>query len=71
VVRLGLSGLALAAALYFAASPVMKYCEAFGAFRNIAALGILGIVGAAVYGGAVILLSGRGWWRELARRRSA
>jgi putative peptidoglycan lipid II flippase len=71
VVRLAFSGLLLAAALFAAAGPVMAYCQAFGAFRNVAALGILGLLGAAVYGGAVAVLSGRGWWRELARRRGA
>jgi putative peptidoglycan lipid II flippase len=71
VARLAFSGLALAAALFFAAGPVMRYCESFGAFRFITALGILGVLGAAVYGGAVVSLSGRGWWREMARRRGA
>jgi putative peptidoglycan lipid II flippase len=71
VARLGGAGLLLAATLFFAASPVMAYCQSFGAFRFITALGILGVLGAAVYGGLVALLSGRGWWREFARRRSA
>jgi putative peptidoglycan lipid II flippase len=71
VARLGTAGLALAAVLFFAAGPVTAYCEAFGAFRFITALGVLGILGTMVYGGAVALLSGRGWWREFARRRSA
>jgi putative peptidoglycan lipid II flippase len=69
VARLAVAGALLAAALAAAVGPVRTYCEPFGAFRNIAALGILGIVGAAVYGGAVALLSGRGWWREFARPR--
>jgi putative peptidoglycan lipid II flippase len=69
-VRLGCSGLLMAAALFFAAGPVMKACEAFGPLRFLAALGILGVLGMAVYGGAVLLLSGRGWWRDMARRRS-
>jgi putative peptidoglycan lipid II flippase len=68
VVRLGVAGLALAAALFFAAGPVMAYFQAFGAYQFIAALGALGVLGAVVYGGAVGLLSGRGWWREFARR---
>jgi hypothetical protein len=49
----------------------MAYCQAFGAFRFITALGILGVLSAVVYGGAVGVLSGRGWWREFARRRNA
>jgi hypothetical protein len=71
VVRIGVGGLMLAAALFVAAGPVMAYCESFGRFRSIAALGFLAVLGAVVYGGAVLLLSGRGWWRELARHRSA
>ncbi len=71
VVRLSFSGLALSVALYVAAGPVMRYCEAFGALRYVAALGVLGALGAAVYGGAVAVLYGRGWWREFARRRRA
>jgi putative peptidoglycan lipid II flippase len=65
-VRLGLSGLALTAALFFAAGPVIRYCEAFGALRFLAALAILGVLGIAVYGGAVVLLPGRSGWRRLA-----
>jgi putative peptidoglycan lipid II flippase len=68
VARLGLSGLAMGAALFFAAGPVARYCEIFGAFRYVTALGILAVLGAAVYGGVVGLLSGRNWWREFARR---
>jgi putative peptidoglycan lipid II flippase len=71
VTRLGLSGLALATALFFAAGPVTRFCEMFGAFRFVTALGILAMLGAAVYGGAVGLVYGRDWWRNLARRRSA
>jgi putative peptidoglycan lipid II flippase len=67
--RLAFSGLTLAAALLVAAGPATKYCESFGAFRNVVALGILGVLGAAVYGGAVAVLSGPGWWREFARPR--
>jgi putative peptidoglycan lipid II flippase len=68
VARLGLSGLAMGAALFFAAGPVTRYCAIFGGFRFVTALGILAMLGAAVYGGAVGLLSGRGWWREFVRR---
>jgi putative peptidoglycan lipid II flippase len=70
-VRLGVSGIAMAVALFAAAGPVMAYCEAFGRLRFIAALGLLGLLGAVVYGGAVLLLSGPGLLRDLARRRAA
>jgi hypothetical protein len=52
-----------------AAGPVTHYCQMFGALRNIVALATLGILGAIVYGGAVAVISGRGWWREFTRRR--
>lgn len=71
VTRFGLSGLALATALFVAAGPVTRSCQPFGAFRFVAALGILAVLGAAVYAGAVVLLSGRGFWRELAHRSRA
>jgi putative peptidoglycan lipid II flippase len=68
-VKLALSGLALAAVLLVAAGPVMRQCEALGAVRFVAALGILGILGAAVYGGAVAILFGRSWLRAFRRGR--
>src|SRR5215475_7667092 len=71
VIRLALGGLALAVSLLVAAGPVMRQCEALGALRFVAALGILGALGAAVYGGAVALLFGRSWLHEFRRRRSA
>ncbi len=70
-VRLGVSGLVMAAALHFATGPVMAYCRGLGALRHVAALSVLGLLGAVVYGGAVLVLSGSGWWRELARRGGA
>src|SRR5229473_2556990 len=63
-VKLAVSGLALAAALLVAAGPVMRRCETLGAVRFVAALGILGILGAAVYGAAIAVLFGPGWLRE-------
>jgi len=68
--KLALSGLALAAALLVAAGPVIRKCEALGTARFVAALGILAVLGAAVYGGAVAILCGPGWLREFGRRRA-
>jgi putative peptidoglycan lipid II flippase len=68
-IKLALSGVALAAALFVAARPVMRACEALGPVRFVAALGILGILGATVYGGAVAVLCGPGWLREFQRGR--
>jgi putative peptidoglycan lipid II flippase len=69
--RLGIGGALMAAVLWFAAGPVTAYCAGLGPLRFIAALAILGLLGAIVYGGAVAAIAGPGWWRELARRRSA
>jgi putative peptidoglycan lipid II flippase len=71
VIKLAFSGAALAAALLAAADPVMRQCQALGAVRFVAALGILCALGAAVYGGLVAILFGRSWLREFRRRRSA
>ena len=62
-IRLTIAGLALGAALFVAASPVMRLCEPLGAPQFAAALGILGILGAAVYGGAAAVLLGSQWFR--------
>jgi putative peptidoglycan lipid II flippase len=71
VIKLALSGLALAAMLLAVADPVMRQCEALGAVRFVAALGILCALGTAVYGGLVAILFGRSWLRDFRRRRSA
>lgn len=68
-VRLALSGLVFAAVLYTAAGPVVRQCESLGAWRFVAALGTLGVLSAAVYGGAVVLLCGPGWFRDIGRGR--
>jgi putative peptidoglycan lipid II flippase len=68
--KLVFSGFVLAAVLLVAAGPVMHACEALGTARFIAALGLLGLLGAAVYGGAVAVLCGPGWLREFGRRRA-
>jgi hypothetical protein len=69
--KLALAGLALGAALVIAAGPVMRLCEPLGASRFAAALGILGVLGTAVYGGAVAVLYGPGRLREFGRGRRA
>jgi putative peptidoglycan lipid II flippase len=71
VVRLGIGGLAMAAALLFAAGPVTAWSAAVGPFRFIVALGLVGVLAAVVYGGTVAALSGPDFWRNIARRRSA
>ncbi len=66
----GLAGIALGAALLAAAGPVMRYCEAFGALRFVAALAALAMLGAAVYGGAVAAMLGRRWFDAFGPRTS-
>ena len=70
-IKLALSGLALAAVLAAAVGPVMRQCESLGALRFVAALGFLGVLSAAVYGAAVAITCGPGWFREFSRGRSA
>jgi putative peptidoglycan lipid II flippase len=67
--KLMLAGLALAAALLLAVDPVMRNSSSLGAPRFVVALAVLAIVGAAVYGGAVAVMCGPGWFREFRRGR--
>jgi putative peptidoglycan lipid II flippase len=70
VIKLALAGFALGAVLFVAAGPVTRICGSLGAPQFAVALGILGILSAAVYGGAVALLFGPQWIREFGRVRS-
>jgi putative peptidoglycan lipid II flippase len=68
--KLALAGVILGVLLAVAAGPVMGLCEALEGARYAAALAILGSLGAAVYGGAVIGLLGRRWFGAFGRGRS-
>jgi putative peptidoglycan lipid II flippase len=70
VIKLALAGFALGAVLLIAAGPVTRLCGSLGAPQFAVALGLLGILSAAVYGGAVGLLFGPQWIREFGRVRS-
>jgi putative peptidoglycan lipid II flippase len=69
VIKLALAGFALGAVLFIAAGPVTQLCGSLGAPQFAVALGILGVLSAAVYGGAVALLFGPQWIREFGRVR--
>jgi len=69
VTRLALAGLVLCVALLAAAGPVIRLCGYLGALQFAVALGILGILSAATYGGVVILLLGPRWIHEFRRAR--
>jgi putative peptidoglycan lipid II flippase len=69
-VKLVLAGVALGAVLFVAAGPAIRQCESLGAARFAVALGVLAALGAAVYGGAVAIMFGPGWFREFGRGRS-
>ncbi len=68
--KLAAAGLALAAVLALAAPAVIRMCASFGGLRHVAALLILAVLGAVVYGGAVIAMFGSRWIAGLRRRRA-
>jgi putative peptidoglycan lipid II flippase len=68
--KLAAAGLALTAVLALAAPPVIRICASFGGLRHVAALLILAMLGALVYGGAVAAMFGSRWLAGLRRRRA-
>lgn len=71
IVRLAAAGVALALVLYLAQSPVASLFQSWSRLRDAATLTVLAVIGALVYGGAVIALFGRQWLAALRRRRKA
>jgi putative peptidoglycan lipid II flippase len=61
------TGIVLSAALWFAARFATAQLAQLSAFRDEAALLVLIVVGAIVYGGSILLLFGRNWLRSLVR----
>ena len=61
------TGLMTGAALWCAARYVPLYLAQFSAFRDEVTLCILIVVGALVYGAAILLMFGRAWLRSLVR----
>jgi putative peptidoglycan lipid II flippase len=68
--KLAAAGLALAAVLALAAPPVIRISASFGGLRHVAALVVLAVLGALVYGGAVTAMFGSRWIAGLRRRRA-
>jgi putative peptidoglycan lipid II flippase len=68
--KLAAAGVALAAILALVAPPIIRACDAFGGLRHVAALLALAVLGALVYGGAVIAMFGSRWIAGLRRRRA-
>jgi hypothetical protein len=59
--RLAIAGLALAAALWVCHAPVVRWVNGWHGLGDLAALAVLGTIGAAAYGGTVLVLFGRDW----------
>jgi putative peptidoglycan lipid II flippase len=67
--RLLLAGLILAAALWLGKAGVASAYANLKAFRDIAALATLAAIGAAAYGGALLVLFGKEWLARLRKER--
>jgi putative peptidoglycan lipid II flippase len=67
LVKFAVSGVVLAAALWFAAGFAAPHLPQLGVLRDVAALLVLIAVGAVVYAGSVLLLFGRRWLWSLVR----
>jgi putative peptidoglycan lipid II flippase len=65
--KFAVSGIVLGGALWFAARVAAAQFAHLPALRDEAALGVLILVGALVYGMSILLLFGRGWIRSLVR----
>jgi putative peptidoglycan lipid II flippase len=65
--KFAVSGVVLAAALWFAARLAAAQFAHLGALRDEAALLVLIIVAAIVYAGSILVLFGRAWLRSLLR----
>ncbi len=67
LVKLALSGIVLAAALWFSSKWLMTALAGMTSLRDESALGILIVVGAVVYGVCILALFGRRWLASLIR----
>ncbi|MBN8966669.1 MAG: polysaccharide biosynthesis C-terminal domain-containing protein, partial [Rhizobiales bacterium] len=66
--KLAVASLVLAAVLWFCERPVAALFADWRSLRDVATLLVLGLVGAAVYGGVVLALFGRDWMALFRRR---
>lgn len=67
LVKLALSGIVLAAALWFASKWLTGALAGMTSFKDESALGILIVIGAVVYGVSIMALFGRRWLASLIR----
>jgi putative peptidoglycan lipid II flippase len=61
LLRLAAAGVVLAIALWLCHGPVVRWLAGWSGPRDLAALAIVGAIGAAAYGGTVLMLFGRDW----------
>jgi putative peptidoglycan lipid II flippase len=61
ILRLAVAGVVLAAVLWLCAAPIGRSLSGWNNLHDLATLGIVGAIGAVVYGGTVLLLFGPGW----------
>ena len=61
MLRLAIAGVVLAAVLWLCHEPMIRWLADWQGPRDLAALAIIGAIGAAVYSGTVLVLFGRDW----------
>jgi len=61
IIRLAVAGVVLAAVLLLCHGPVVRWLADWHGPRDLAALAIVGAIGAVAYGGVVLILFGRDW----------
>ncbi|MCZ7658462.1 MAG: murein biosynthesis integral membrane protein MurJ [Xanthobacteraceae bacterium] len=66
--KFAVAGLALAGLLLVAQRPAIELFAGWPALRHVLPLAVLALLGALVYGGAIVLLFGREWLAALRRR---
>ena len=67
--KLGVAGVAMALVLWLVTAPVAALLDHRHGFRDLLTLAIVGALGAIVYGGIVLALSGREWLKAFRARR--
>ncbi len=69
VAKFLVAGLTLILVLWFFDKPVLLWASGAHRFGDLLALAVLGLLGAAVYGGVILALFGRGWLKFFRARR--
>ena len=68
MIRLAGAGVVLAVVLWLCHGPVVRWLADWTGPRDLAALAIIGAIGAAAYGGTVLILFGRDWIAAISRQ---